>query len=142
MSMNVSEQWLRDYCERTGQKMPDLKQNPSHDKEPLAEQKPRRSKYGNKKTTSDGMIFDSKHEAECYEALKLQTRIGDYRALFCQVAFTLPGDVKYIADFVTLNNDGTYTVYDAKSEATRKDKTYRLKKRLMRNCLNIEIQEV
>lgn len=50
--------------------------------------------------------------------------------------------MKYIADFVTQEADGTYTVYDAKSEATRKDKTYRLKRRQMKNCLGIEIQEV
>ena len=62
--------------------------------------------------------------------------------MLCQVPFLLPGGVKYIADFVVLEKDGTYTVMDAKSEATRKDKTYRLKKRLMRECLGLEIVEV
>ena len=47
-----------------------------------------------------------------------------------------------MADFVTFNADGSYTVYDAKSEATRRDKVYRLKRRQMRECLGLEIEEV
>lgn len=111
--------------------------------EPTApDTKARRSKYGNKKITYDGLEFDSQHEADVYKELKLLLLAGQYRGLMCQVPFLLPGGVKYIADFVTLNNDGTYTVFDAKSEATRKDKVYRIKYRQMKNCLGIEIQEV
>lgn len=33
MAFYVSEDWLRDYCKRTGQKMPSVRTNPSHDKE-------------------------------------------------------------------------------------------------------------
>lgn len=158
MAFYVSEKWLKDYCQRTGQKMPSVRTNPSHDKEREtvlvdlddqnhqqlfeAESKPRRSKYGNRKTTVDGIEFDSQHEAETYLMFKLQVQSGIYRAVLCQVPFILPGGVKYKADFVTLNNDGTYTVFDAKSEATRKDKVYRVKYRQMKNCLGIEIQEV
>ena len=50
--------------------------------------------------------------------------------------------MKYIADFVTLELDGYFTVWDAKSSATARDKVYRLKKRQMRECLHIEIREV
>ena len=60
----------------------------------------------------------------------------------CQQEFILPGGVKYIADFVTLKRDRTYDVIDAKSEATRKDKAYRIKKKLMKNCLGLDIIEV
>ena len=101
-----------------------------------------RKKYGNQTAEADGKKFDSKHEAKIYERLRLECLAGEHWGLGCQVAFYLPGGVKYIADFVTLESDGTFTVYDAKSEATRKDKTYRLKKRQMKNCLGIEIQEV
>ena len=58
------------------------------------------------------------------------------------MAFLLPGGVKYVADFVTLNTDGTWSVLDAKSEATSRDKAYRIKRKLMRECLGIEIEEV
>ena len=50
--------------------------------------------------------------------------------------------MKYRADFVVLRNDGRYDVVDAKSDATRKDKVYRLKKRQMKEVLGIEIVEV
>ena len=53
----------------------------------------------------------------------------------------MPGGVKYVADFVLLHSDGHFTVIDAKSDATRRDRVYRLKKRLMRECLKLEIVE-
>ena len=81
---------------------------------------PRRRKYGNTPTE----------------------RGGELLGVFCQVPFRLPGEVVYIADFVALNRDGTYSVMDAKSEATRRDKVYRLKRKLMKNCLGLEIREV
>ena len=135
MPIVFSEEWLKDYYARQGIKPP----SPPLTKAPA---EPRRSKYGNRKTTVDGRTFDSKHEAEGFERLKLQVQAGEYRAVACQVAFALPGRIRYVADFVLLRNDGVYSVLDAKSEATRKDKVYRMKKRLMRECLGIEIQEV
>jgi len=104
--------------------------------------RPTKSKYGNRKTVADGKRFDSKHEAEVYGELRLRCLAGEYMGLACQVPFYLPGGVKYIADFVVFPPEGGYVVMDAKSEATRKDKTYRLKRRLMKECLHIDIQEV
>ena len=128
------EKWLNEYSRRTGIKVPEIEQPAKAD--------PSRPKYGNRKTQYAGQVFDSMHEAEAYKELLLRVKAGDIRAVACQVPFLLPGGVMYIADFVTMGNDGTYTVMDAKSEATRKDKVYRLKKRQMRECLGIEIQEV
>lgn len=102
----------------------------------------KRPKYGNVKAERDGKRFDSRHEAKIYEELRLRCLAGEYAGLGRQVAFFLPGGVKYIADFVTLNKDGSYSVLDAKSEATRRDKVYRLKRRQMKECLGIEIEEV
>lgn len=132
MAFYVDEKWLADYCKRTGQKMPSLPQD----------QKPRERKYGNQPTEHDGKRFDSKHEAHVYEMLRLECIAGNHIGLACQVAFYLPGGVRYFADFVTYEADGTYRVYDAKSEATRRDKVYRLKRRQMKECLGIEIHEV
>ena len=186
MSLNVDEQWVRDFCARTGQKLPkELQKKPKNDgldampdgwqafHEGLAAagahtEAGRRKKYGNLTAEADGKKFDSRHEAKIYERLRLEClataqrsnyqfdrlrsqsdlqsnpdcNLQQHLGLGCQVTFYLPGGVKYIADFVTLEADGTYTVYDAKSEATRRDKTYRLKKRQMKNCLGIEIREV
>lgn len=105
-------------------------------------EEPKRSKYGNRRTESDGKKFDSKHEAKVYEELRLRCLGGEFMGLALQVAFFLPGGIKYVADFVAFLPDGGYVVMDAKSEATRRDKVYRLKKRLMKECRKIEIQEV
>lgn len=102
----------------------------------------KRTKYGNRRTECDGMLFDSQHEVEVYKRLTLETKAGEHIQLFRQVAYKMPGSVKYIADFVTLEKDGRYTVWDAKSTATARDKVYRIKKRLMYECLGLEIKEV
>lgn len=140
MSFQVDEKWLAEYQAK-------LKQGKSGQTQAAAEPLPaqdqaRRSKYGNQKTESGGKRFDSKHEANVYEQLRLRCLAGEFIALGCQVAFYLPGGIKYIADFVAMQPDGTSVVFDAKSEATRKDKVYRLKRRLMKACNNIDIQEV
>lgn len=145
MALYMSEEQVRALCAKTGQKIPELKPKAppiTPTSLPAPNRKDRRNKYNNVKTEVDGEIADSKHEAECYKAFQLQVKGGLYRAVLFQVPFLLPGGVVYKADFVTLNNDGTYTVYDAKSEATRKDKAYRIKNRQMKNCLNIEIKEI
>ena len=102
--------------------------------------KPR--KYGNEPVTHGGKRFDSKHEARVYEQLRLSGLAGAHVGLARQVCFFLPGGVRYYADFVTLHADGSYRVLDAKSAATRKNAVYRLKKRQMKACLGLEIEEV
>ena len=132
--LDFDEAWLRDYCKRTGTKLPEgVKcEAPEGHKQ----------KYRNRKTETDGITFDSRHEAECWQRLKAETEAGQHIQLLRHVAFRLPGGVKYIADFVTLERDGKYQVFDAKSAATQRDKVYRLKKRQMRECLGIEIIEI
>lgn len=137
VNSEFDEAWLRDYERRTGLKVRDPGRKPVP--EPP---KARRSKYNNRKTERDGRIFDSLHEAECYDVLKLRLQAGEIRGFVCQQPFVLPGGVRYYADFVVLRNDGRYDVLDAKSDATRKDKAYRIKARQMREVLGIEIVEV
>ena len=134
-----SDEWLRDYEKRTGLG----EHGKPNQTTALAEQKPKkRSKYGNKRTEYAGRVFDSAHEAEIYKQLDFRVRAGELRGVVCQQVFQLPGGVKYIADFIALKNDGSYDVIDAKSEATRKDKVYRIKRRQMKEVLGIEIVEV
>lgn len=133
MALYMTEKELADYLKRTGQRMPEPVPKPSSEK---------RSKYNNIKTEVDGETLDSRHEARIYKMLRMECKAGKHLGLGRQVPFYLPGGVKYIADFVTLEADGTYTVIDAKSEATRKDKTYCLKRKQMKNCLGINIVEV
>lgn len=135
--LTFTEEWLRDYERRTGKRAHEQTGGPA-----APAQDKRRSKYGNRRTEYAGFVFDSQHEAEIFRDLDLRVRAGELRAVACQVRFALPGGVTYVADFVALRPDGTYRVLDAKSAATRKDKTYRLKRRLMRECLGLEIEEV
>ena len=134
-----TEEWFREYEKRTGLG----EHGKANQKPPEADQKPKkRSKYGAKRTECAGRVFDSAHEAEVFRQLDFRVRAGELRGVVCQQPFQLPGGVKYIADFVVLKNDGTYDVIDAKSDATKRDKVYRLKKRQMKEVLGIEIVEV
>ena len=104
---------------------------------------PRRSKYGNTRVEIDGIKFDSKHEASVYYDLLLRVRAGELKSVLRQVPFDLPGGIKYYADFVTITPDMRIEgVYDAKSEATRKNRVYINKKKQMKACWGIEIKEV
>lgn len=75
-------------------------------RELISKQEVSKSKYHNIKTEVDGILFDSKKEADRYCELKLLLRAGKISNLLRQVKFVLiPGYRKtrpmyYIADFV------------------------------------------
>lgn len=52
-------------------------------------QKPKKSKYGNRKVVCDGIKFDSEREAERFGELKVLRAMGKIRDLRLQVNFTL-----------------------------------------------------
>lgn len=90
--------------------------------------------------TLDGLRFDSRKEAARYSELKVLESRGTIKDLRLQVKFSIcpkAPNVKgsrerfYIADFVYTTIDGGKVIEDVKSDATRKDKTYRLKKQLV-----------
>lgn len=126
--MNWTEEDLRVYCERTGATLTGVAQ-------PEAK-KP--SKYRNKRTEANGKTYDSKKEAKRAQELQLLVRAGEIAGVMEQVTFTLAGGVRYRADFVILNWDGTYAVEDVKGVLT---KEYKIKKRLMAER-GLEIKEV
>lgn len=110
------------------------------------------NKYHNKKVIIDGIKFDSQKEGNYYLKLRMLEKAGKIRDLKLQVPFvvleTFKVDdrtyrkTKYIADFTYLDDKNKLHVIDVKSEATRKDKTYQLKKKLMAWKYGIEIEEV
>lgn len=63
-----------------------------------------KSKYRNVRTEVDGIVFDSKREAERYGHLKLLQKVGSIRGLRLQVPYSLKVNdcvvCEYIADFV------------------------------------------
>lgn len=101
-------------------------------------------KYHNKKTVVDGIVFDSKGEANRYGELKMLERSGQIEHLRLQVAYELRGMngdkiCKYIADFEYIEN-GKMVVEDFKGLATQ---AYKLKAKLFKdNFPDIQFREV
>ena len=108
------------------------------------------AKYGNRKTTIDGIVFDSAKEARRYQELVLLQRAGEISDLQRQVPFVLiPAQVdengkvierpvRYVADFA-YSEKGVYTVEDTKGVRT---KEYIIKRKLMLQKYHIRIKEV
>ena len=100
----------------------------------------KRSKYNaSKMRCGQGHIHDSKKEAwRCNELHQMLER-GEITDLQIQPAYILIGkhkypwrserEVRYVADFA-YRKSGVLTVEDVKSEATRKDEVYILKRKL------------
>ena len=86
------------------------------------------SKYNNKKTIVDGIVFDSRDESLYYEALKDMKNNGLIKDFELQPKYLLQeGFIKdgkkyramyYIADFKVINNDGSFYVVDIKGMLT------------------------
>lgn len=124
------------------------------------------NKYGNKKVTYDGIVFDSKREMYRYMDLKMLLLCGAISDLRRQVVYELiPAQrekstrvykkgkkkgqpvegkiiekaVTYVADFVYIDNaTGKEVVEDAKGMRTRE---YILKRKLMLYIHGIKIRE-
>lgn len=122
-------------------------QNKAQSKEPV-----KRSKQGNIRTESNGIVFDSKKEAARYDELMMMLRAGAICDLKIQPQFTLQEayttpDGEHIRSIV-YKADFSYTmgvekiVEDVKSEFTRKNKTYRMKRKMMAERLGIIVKEV
>ena len=123
--LEFDEAWLADYQRRTGKQVHDYKKTAPAE----AKEKPkRRSKYNAQPTNYNGKRYASKKEAARAADLTL-LRQGHQIAGFAeQVEFHLPGGIKYRADFVLLNFDGTFEIEDTKGVQTPE---FKLKKRLM-----------
>jgi hypothetical protein len=103
------------------------------------------TKFGNRVTVLDGHRFASQKEARRYAELCLLLKAGEIRDLVLQPRYALVVNGyligHYRPDFAYRLPDGTLIVEDVKSTAT-KTQAYRLRKRLMRACHGIDIQEV
>lgn len=105
------------------------------------------SKYRSKKTTIDGIEFDSAKEAKRYAKLRALEDAGKIQGLRLQVPFELVPSfecdgvkyrgMKYVADFVYYRN-GKQVVEDCKGFKTAE---YKLKKKLMAYINHINIEE-
>lgn len=109
-----------------------------------------RRKYGNKKVTVGGRVFDSKKEAHRYLELRTLEQAGHIYGLECQKRFELiPNQrdengkavrkVEYVADFVYQTREGTTVVEDVKGFRTP---DYIIKWKLMLKIYGITVREI
>ena len=109
------------------------------------------SKYKNKRTEVDGILFDSKKEARRYVELAKMEAAGEIEELRLQVPFelipkqerdgkTIERACVYRADFVYLDNaTGEVVVEDVKGKRTPE---YIIKRKLMLYRYNIQVREL
>lgn len=102
------------------------------------------NKYRAIKTMVDGIQFASRREAERYNGLKLLLRCGDISDLRLQVKYDIIINGQkvcaYIADFVYYDNATEKEIIeDSKGMSTP---VFRLKKKLMKAVLNLDVIEV
>lgn len=99
------------------------------------------NKYRNKPTSIEGMRFASRKEAKRYQELCILQSIGEISKLQTQVTFPLVVNneliCKYRADFV-YDEKGKRIVEDSKGFKTPE---YKIKAKLMKACLGIEVME-
>ena len=104
----------------------------------------KRNKYGAKKTTDDGITFDSKWEAQRWGELQAMERGGLVRDLERQVKYDIVVNgekiCRYVADFrykIVDDDGGTKEVVeDAKGFETA---DFKIKKKLMRAVHQIDL---
>lgn len=118
--MYWTEDEYRDYLKRRGIK--------------TTEEKPKRiSKYNSSHIHVDGIIFDSRKEADYYCSLKLLTRAGAIKGFCRQPSFVLTEGndkeraITYKADFIVFKLDGTVEIVDTKGyEPEQWQRTYKM----------------
>lgn len=110
------------------------------------------NKYHANKTTIDGITYDSAKEGQRYQQLLLLQRAGQISDLKRQVRFELQAGfvglngkwvrpIYYVAD-AEYWEQGKHVIEDTKSPATRKIKSYLIKKKMFENKYrDIEFRE-
>jgi hypothetical protein len=143
MSLRMTDEQLADFkmrCEKW-EKPNNIKTHLIDTSAPVAVERARKNKYGNKRTELDGITFDSMKEAGRYGELKLLQAAGEISDLKIKHRYLLKVNgirvCEYEDDFSYLER-GKRIVEDTKGMRTD---LYKLKKKLMRACLGIEIRE-
>ena len=100
---------------------------------------PKRSKYGNKRTLYQGVVYDSQKEASRAVELDLLKQAGEVLCWVPHVMFPLAKGIKYECDFVIVWHDWSVTIEDVKGVRT---KEYKIKAKLFREKYGREIVEL
>lgn len=101
------------------------------------------SKFRNRRVEVDGLKFDSVKESKRWAELQFMERAGEIKNLQRQVRIPIViNGIKvctYVADF-TYDELAGHVVEDVKSVFTRKDALFRLKAKLLKAVLGIDIR--
>lgn len=102
------------------------------------------NKYGAKKTTLDGITFDSKAEARYYASLKQREKAGEVHSVELQRPYVLAVDgfliTTYKADFAFWDQiEERQRVIDVKGVVTP---VFRLKQKMMKAIYGIDVEIV
>ena len=155
----VQQQMQAQQIDRTARVMAQFVTEEKGKAEAAAEGKRKHHNHPTARTLPNGTehTFDSRKEAARYDELVLLSKAGAIRDLRLQPQFTLKesyitanGDrsraVTYRADFSyeERGKDGTWNlvVEDVKGPSTKKDKTYRMKVKMMQAMKHITVREV
>jgi hypothetical protein len=95
-------------------------------------------KFKARTTECNGIKFTSKKEAKRYHQLLLLQDKGDIVFFLRQTPMHLPGNIKYICDFLIFWSDGNVTFEDVKGFKTD---VYKLKKKLVEDNYPINLVE-
>lgn len=98
-----------------------------------------KSKFGNKRCEADSFKFDSMLERSYYYKLKKDREDGKIKYFLMQVPLHLPANIKYIADFMTVDYDNKINYIDVKGVETD---VFKLKKKLVKEYYGIDIKVV
>lgn len=98
-----------------------------------------RHKFNAKPTISDGIRFDSRREAAYYDQLKIMQKVGEVVFFLRQVPIHLPGNVRFVIDFLEFRSDGTVHFIDVKGFEIEQ---FKIKKRIAESEYPIEIEVV
>ena len=132
--MNISELELQEILKNnTSIKVHNFKRLEPNEYLELQKSKITTSKYRNKKTKVDGVVFDSKKESETFAELETLLRAGQIAGYCRQAQFILQkGDIErkpitYLADWIIFKIDGTFEIREDKGFMTE---VYRIKKKM------------
>jgi hypothetical protein len=99
----------------------------------------KKSKFKNIRNTVDGIGFASKAEAAHYRQLKLRVANGDVAYFLRQVPVHLPGNIRYVVDFLEFWANGSVHYVDVKGVETA---MFKLKRKQVEALYPITIETV
>ena len=112
----------------------------------------KRGKVSHERVTVGGIVFDSQAEAERYRVLRVMENSGQITDLVCHPRWEIIPEqrpeghrpfrpARYTADFSYIR-DGKLVVEDVKSEYTRQEEDYILRRKLMLLVHGIYVEEI